>query len=219
MIHDAPRLPMAVTHALRDLERVLKDQSGQGRMHAEAAHRSLDLIIRDVDELAEHDVGQRLRALKGDVQLFRLWVEEMTQELAPHAACALALNELSERFQPIVLIVDDNEFERKLVGQILDEALYDLMYANSGADALAVLRKVRPDLILLDMDMPELNGLETLARLKNSPGLASIPVMMITGHSGKDVVVSCIKAGAVDFSVKPLDRENLLRKVAKFLTV
>lgn len=239
LIHDAPRLSMSVTRAWRDLlrarsaalavdmarqvrrmvevERDLKEQLGQGRSHAEAATRSLDGVILEIDALKPHDVGQRLRSLKAQVQPFRLWLEHMNHKLEPHAACATTLSEMAERFQPVVLIVDDNAFERKLVGQLLEEALYDLVFAESGSEALAVLCDVRPDLILLDMDMPGINGLETLDRLKVNPDLSGIPVMMITGHSEKDVVVQCLRAGAVDFSVKPLDRETFLKKVAKVL--
>lgn len=241
LIHDAPRLAMSVMRAWRDLlrarsaavavdmarqvrrmvevERDLTDQLGQGRTHAEAANRSLDGIILDIDALKPRDVGLRLRALKAEVQPFQQWLEDMNHRLEPHAACATTLSEMAERFQPVVLIVDDNAFERKLVGQLLEEALYDLVFAESGSEALAVMCDVRPDLILLDMDMPGINGLETLDRLKVNPDLCSIPVMMITGHSGKDVVVKCLKAGAVDFSVKPLDREGFLRKVAKVLAM
>lgn len=119
--------------------------------------------------------------------------------------------------RPLVLVVDDDEFERKLSREILKGAPYDLLFANNGGEALDLMRERRPDLILMDMVMPGINGLETLRRLKASQTLADIPVMMITGQSEKDVVVECLKAGAVDFVVKPLDREVLLKKVERFL--
>jgi CheY-like chemotaxis protein len=127
------------------------------------------------------------------------------------------MSALADRYQPIVLVVDDNELERKLVGKVLDEELCELVFANSGADALALLRKLRPDLILLDVDMPDIDGLQTLCRLKQSPHLASIPVVMVTGHSEKEMVVKCLQAGAADFAVKPLERLNLLKKIRRFL--
>lgn len=122
-----------------------------------------------------------------------------------------------ERIQPMILVVDDNEFDRKLVGKLLEEELYDIVYANSGIDALDLLRTTRPDLILMDMDMPQMSGLEALVRIRSNPRLAGLVVMMTTGHSEKAVVVQCLKAGAVDFSVKPLDRGSLLKKVSKYV--
>lgn len=237
LIHDARRLPMSVTHAyqnlvnarhadaqavrqahtVQELERALQAQLAQGRAHADAVDRSLDRTITAADQLKAHEVGQHLRAMRSEVQPFLMWVDEMAHRMEPHISAALALGALEERFQPIVLVVDDSEFDRKMVGKLLEEELCELVYASGGADALAVLLNTRPDLILLDMDMPGINGLETLGRLKNSPDLASIPVVMITGHSERDVVVRCLKAGAVDFAVKPLNRENLLKKIAKFL--
>jgi CheY-like chemotaxis protein len=126
---------------------------------------------------------------------------------------------MAERFQSVVMVVDDSEFERKLVDRILASALYDVMFADSGAQALSLLRHEYPDLILMDMDMPVMTGLDTLRKLKSTLRWSSIPVMMITGNSEKALVVQCFKAGAVDFAVKPLERESFLSKVARYLPV
>lgn len=124
---------------------------------------------------------------------------------------------LDERFQQIVLVVDDSAFDRKVFGTVLADELYDLILSNGCMEALAVLEKTLPDLILLDMDMPEIDGIQTLQRLKADLRLAGIPVMMVTGHSERDVVLRCLKAGAIDFTVKPLDRASFLTKVKKIL--
>jgi len=125
--------------------------------------------------------------------------------------------EADERFQSIVLVVDDSEFDRRVFARVLDEELYDLMFSNSCIEAMSILETTCPDLILLDMDMPQIDGLETLRRLKANLRFASIPVMMVTGHSERNVVVHCLQAGAIDFTVKPLDRESFLIKVARIL--
>lgn len=130
---------------------------------------------------------------------------------------AIPAKEQEERFQQIVLVVDDSAFDRKMFGAVLEEELYDLIFSNGCIEALAVLQTTLPDLILLDMDMPEIDGLQTLQRLKASLRLASIPVMMVTGHSERAVVLRCLQAGAIDFTVKPLDRDSFLIKVKKIL--
>ena len=239
MVHDAPRLPMAVTHALRDLahmkeaqpvaamarqvhqiadmQRVLESHVGEGLKQAETATQSLNRMITELEMRKLQDMAHRLRAARTDVQTFNQWAGDLKRHMEPHGACTRSLSELADRFQPIVLIVDDNDLERKLVAKVLDEELCELVFAKSGAEALALLRKVRPDLILLDVDMPDIDGLETLRRIKHSPHLASIPVVMVTGHREKEMVVNCLKAGAVDFAVKPLERANLLKKVRRYL--
>ena len=125
----------------------------------------------------------------------------------------------AERFQPVVLVVDDDAFECKLVNQLMDKQLYDVIFASSGSKALGMLRKERPDLILMDMDMPGISGLETLRMLKASPAHSSIPVMMVTSHNERDVVVECLRAGAVDFVLKPLNREVFLGKITRFFAI
>jgi CheY-like chemotaxis protein len=269
MTSDVQRLPMAVTHALRDLERsrgaaptaemarqarridelegLLEQRSNQDdhpaktpERHprraevigtASAGHPKTVIAGRFVDGLEIRTTGRvqtevdmtktnesqpHVRDLDEAMQPFGQWVSDMNQP--PHHASMPAAKAPSVTARPLVLVVDDDEFERKLTGEILSAAPYDLLFAGNGAEALDLMREKRPDLILMDMVMPEINGLETLRRLKASHRLADIPVMMITGQSEKDVVVECLKAGAVDFVVKPLDREVLLKKVERFLT-
>lgn len=272
MTNDVQRLPMAVTHALRnlgrsksgapaaemarqvrriaELEGLLERQLGQGDLYAKTASRSvkqaeaeIDAAIdsfsknvidgsfddaqgvtnavrmqQEVNKLRANEIQQRFRTLDDAVQPMEQWVSDLKQQLAPHRESMSVLKTLAERFRPVVLVVDDDEFERKLAGELLSAAPYDLLFASNGAEALNLMRERRPDLILMDMVMPEINGLETLRRLKTSPRFADIPVMMTTGQSEKDLVVECLKAGAVDFVVKPLDREVLLKKVERFLT-
>lgn len=123
----------------------------------------------------------------------------------------------AERLQPVVLVVDDDAFERKLVNQLMEMELYDVIFASTGEEALDLLRQKRPNLILMDMDMPGMSGLETLRIIKSAPACANIPVMMVTSHNERAVVVECLRAGAIDFVVKPLNRSVFLGKVARFL--
>ena len=81
-----------------------------------------------------------------------------------------------------------------------------------------LLRKQRPDLILMDMNMPEIDGLEVTRRIKASELLAAIPIIMVTGNNTKIDVMNCLKAGASDYIVKPINREILLDKISKLLT-
>lgn len=125
----------------------------------------------------------------------------------------------SSSSQPTILVVDDDEFLRKMVGRILLEEHYQLIFASSGLEALSILRITLPDLILMDVMMPVLDGIETLRKIKAVPGLANIPVVMLTGRSEGAVVIESLKAGARDFIVKPFDRGKLMAKVSSVLGI
>jgi len=115
---------------------------------------------------------------------------------------------------PVVLVVDDDEVVRKLVGAILKEEPYRLVCVGSAQEAMEALRTVRPDVILMDIEMPGMDGMQATRRIKADPRFADVPVIMITGHSGSDTVRDSFRSGAADFIVKPFDREKMIAKVA-----
>jgi len=133
--------------------------------------------------------------------------------LAPLLDAVRALRVLAERWQPLVLVVDDDRFQHKVLGQLLAAAEAELVFVTSATEAIAGLHKRRPDLILMDVSLPDVNGVEATRLLKSAAQFAAIPVIMITGVGGKTMVVDSLKAGATDFVVKPFDKVVLLGKV------
>lgn len=119
--------------------------------------------------------------------------------------------------QPRVLVVDDDSSQLKLTGRMLEAAGYQLQYAAGGADALRLLSGTRPDIVLLDLQMPDMSGMEVLKNLKSTPSLQAIPVILVTGDGARDTVQSSRDLGATDFIVKPFKRETLLTKVSNAL--
>jgi CheY-like chemotaxis protein len=115
---------------------------------------------------------------------------------------------------PLVLVVDDDEVVRKLVGSILRDERYRLMFAAGAEEALRLLRSVRPDVILMDIEMPGMDGMQATRQIKADPRLADVPIVMITGHSDSAVVRASFRCGAVDFIVKPFDRDKMIARVA-----
>ena len=104
-----------------------------------------------------------------------------------------------------ILVVDDNESNRDLLERRLVHEGHEVVSAASGAAALAILSKEKFDLILLDLLMPDMNGLEMLERLKADERLYGIPVIMISGLSETEAVIRCIEAGAEDYLPKPFN--------------
>ena len=118
-----------------------------------------------------------------------------------------------------ILYIEDDPFSRKLVRHILERAGYAVIEAIDGLSGIQVALDQRPDLILMDVGLPGIDGIETLRRLKAIEQFAQIPVIIITGHSEKAVVVESLKAGAADFAVKPYDKDVLLAKVRNYLHI
>jgi phosphoserine phosphatase RsbU/P len=108
--------------------------------------------------------------------------------------------------QKTILVVDDDRVTRRLLVRTLTAAGYACQESESGADALVRVRNGAPALLLLDYDMPGLNGAEVLKEMRTDPTpvVAQIPTIMLTGHGGKDSEVLCLEAGADDFVTKPI---------------
>jgi CheY-like chemotaxis protein len=178
--------------------------------NARALHHEISRIKRD-------DVMQSLRTAAHAALPIKTWANGVRLASAPVAAAAKALSAMAEQVHPTVLVVDDDEFQHKIVSRLMADVNYKLLFAACGLDALGLLRKSKPDLILMDVQMPELDGIETTRRIKAVPRLAAIPVIMMTGQSDRAVVSESLKAGAIGFVVKPLVRQSLLSKVAQAL--
>ncbi len=112
-----------------------------------------------------------------------------------------------------MLVADDSPTVRLVVRMELEAAGYDVCEAVDGAEAVEVARRARPDVVLLDVEMPVLDGYGALAQLKADPALADIPVVVLTGLDGDETVVRALAAGAHDHLRKPPGAAELLARV------
>jgi len=116
-----------------------------------------------------------------------------------------------------VLTVDDSKTIRMIVKKAFKQYDCELFEAENGVEGLATAAKVKPDLIVLDITMPVMNGIEMLEKLKSEAGLKDIPVIMLTAESGKDNVMQIVKMGVKDYMVKPFKGEELIGRVEKIM--
>jgi two-component system, cell cycle response regulator len=112
-----------------------------------------------------------------------------------------------------VLVVDDLLPNVKLLEAKLNSEYYDVLTARSGIEALEVVKNNPPDIILLDVMMPEMDGFETCRRLKADPTVSHIPVVMVTALSEVEDRVQGLKAGADDFLTKPINDLALFARI------
>jgi DNA-binding response OmpR family regulator len=116
-----------------------------------------------------------------------------------------------------ILVVDDEPHTVKMVESRLKANGFDVITAGNGKEGLEKAQKEIPDLILLDILMPEMNGHETLSRLKESAETKNIPVIMFTSKGQVEDVERSSYAGAVDYIIKPFDPIAMLDKIKKVL--
>ena len=112
-----------------------------------------------------------------------------------------------------ILIVDDEPATRGVIAHLLEEAGYATVEARSGEEALDILSRKLPDLILLDLVMPGMGGLDFLRRLKSEGRTLSIPTIIVTGLSGREARTSALQEGAADYLIKPFDEAELTSRV------
>jgi CheY-like chemotaxis protein/anti-anti-sigma regulatory factor len=118
-----------------------------------------------------------------------------------------------------VLTVDDSKTIRMIVKKAFKGFDCELVEAENGVEGLAAAAKEKPGLIVLDITMPVMNGIEMLGRLKEEPDLKDIPVIMLTAESGKDNVMQIVKMGVKDYMVKPFKGKELIERVEKIMTL
>ncbi|HTY80355.1 MAG TPA: adenylate/guanylate cyclase domain-containing protein [Candidatus Bathyarchaeia archaeon] len=118
-----------------------------------------------------------------------------------------------------ILVVDDTPANIQTVASILKGQGYQLSVATNGKQALDVIEKIRPDLILLDVMMPELDGFETCQRIKSTPAWQDIPIIFLTAKTDTADLVKGFEMGAVDYVGKPFNAHELLARVNTHLTV
>ena len=112
-----------------------------------------------------------------------------------------------------ILIVDDDPLNRRLLAKNLDSDGHRTMDVDNGFAALTAIGTGQPDLVLLDIQMPGLDGIEVLERIKTDPAMRHIPVIMISGIEDNESVVRCLEAGADDFLPKPFDPAILRARI------
>ena len=117
-----------------------------------------------------------------------------------------------------ILYVEDNPDNRLLVRRILLAEDYSLLEATDAMDALNVLKTVHPDLILMDINMPDMDGYTLTAKIKSLPGFERVPILAVTANVMRGDKEKTLEAGCDGYIQKPLDIEQLTREIEKFIS-
>ena len=115
-----------------------------------------------------------------------------------------------------ILVVDDTDWNRDLLVQLLEDE-YTVLEAIDGEQGVKAAEKERPDLILMDLGMPVMDGWEATRRIKANDALKHIPIIAVTSHAMVGDEVEARKAGCDDYLSKPIDEDALMKKIKHFL--
>lgn len=126
--------------------------------------------------------------------------------------------EIPAKPSPKILVVDDEAKNRELLAILLESEGYEVLHAASGLEALKSVADVPPDVILLDVMMPDMDGIEVCEKLKADNETLHIPVIMVTALIEREYRLKCIRAGARDFLNKPIDPQDVLLRVGNAVT-
>ncbi|MDP2196935.1 MAG: response regulator [Rhodocyclaceae bacterium] len=172
-------------------------------------------LRKQFDELRRDRVEPEVQQVEGKLQQAQQWAQQFDQDYREHVV-KVSSHDFPPA-QPEVMLVDDDEMYREMLGVMLEEVGLRLVLAESGEAALAAMRHRRPDIVLLDYNMPGLGGEGTLRQMKADPELRRIPVIMISSTNTREVMMAASRAGASNFVVKPSNRPTILAKIRALL--
>jgi chemotaxis protein histidine kinase CheA/CheY-like chemotaxis protein len=179
-----------------------------------------ELVVQDVGPLIRRISGLTMAALDTNGQaLFLLDIAALERRaqtsVAQSASLALRARLATERKR--LLVVDDAISARKALQQLLEDRGYDVIAASDGGDAIEKLRRTTVSLVLTDLEMPNVNGLELTRRMREVPQWSKIPVVMVTSRTGDKYRDSAVAAGVNEYRVKPFSDADVLETVKRLL--
>lgn len=127
------------------------------------------------------------------------------------------MNNLTLSNQPTILLVDDDDLIRDLIVLSLAKLDFQIVTATNGRDALARFQAYHPDMVILDILLPWMNGLDVLREWKRRDVLEGIPVLIISALSHREIVQEALDSGASDFLIKPIDLNMLMERIQRML--
>jgi CheY-like chemotaxis protein len=139
---------------------------------------------------------------------------DLQQETASTETATLLVNET-----PLILLAEDNPDNIQLTQDYLCYWGYEVIVAVNGTEALAMAKMQKPQLILMDIQMPEINGLEVISQIRSDESLVDIPIIALTALAMRGDRERCLSAGANDYLSKPVSMKNLKAKIEQWLSI
>ncbi len=202
---NASKIKVSVEEALDNIDR----QTREG-VSVDQYNKGLELSAKIKDAFNLEKVRKKIEEIKALSRDFDAF-------FFGHINLSKRIGDQAKTLKKNILVVDDDAFQRNVLVSLLKAENYDVEVASSGAEAIKVLHDNTPDVILMDILMPGISGIETTKYIKSNAWSKDIPVIIISGQSQKDIIVDCIKMGADSFVLKPFDRQTIIKKISTAL--
>lgn len=156
----------------------------------------------------------------GCATVFAVTLETPSTERPPSAPAAAPETAVTDMNRPLVLVVDDARFFREMIRDLLSELPIRIETAADGNEGWQMVRDLKPDLLLLDLNIPGMSGQELIAAVRNEPACRALPILAMSGSQrGEDTALEVRRLGADDFLGKSFKPRELQNRVRKFLSL
>lgn len=204
---------------------LVHSQEQQFAVQVDALSASREIVVKSLGPQFASVQGLSGATILGDgrvVLILDLLAQLRAQQLRPAqlpSAERGSLHTLAERTvmrPPLVLVVDDSVTVRKVTGRLLERHGMNVLTAKDGVDAMALLQEHRPDVVLLDIEMPRMDGFEVATRVRQDPRLKDLPIIMITSRTGQKHRDRAMAIGVNEYMGKPYQESVLLQSIAQW---
>jgi len=208
----------ALSEGLQQLDQYMKSQLNSGESVQRDFSTSFKTYVDAVSKTAggtESNLEEGRKQMEDNLSKAQNWLSEVNEGYKSHLE--VLKNQLPMEKPISVLLVDDDDTYREMIAAMLRDQDLEVDEEADGQDTLNHLAEKKPDVILLDYQIPGLDGLTVLREIKSHRETKTIPVIMLTGNSSRTVVMECMRAKASGYLVKPSDREAMLEKINSVL--
>ncbi|MEQ3696459.1 MAG: Hpt domain-containing protein [Pseudomonadales bacterium] len=192
-------------------------------MHVDQLHGSREIVVKSLGPQFASTPGLNGATILGDgtvvviLDLVAMLRADLALGYEKHAH-ELLENSVASRETPLIMVVDDSVTVRKVTSRLLNREGFDVVTAKDGVDAVRQLQDVVPDVMLLDIEMPNMDGFEVARTVKTSVRLKHVPIIMITSRTGEKHRERAREIGVEDYMGKPYQEDRLLAQIREFLS-
>lgn len=205
---------------------IVKNSSGQNLALQvdQIAGSRIEVVVKPMGQQLSHLAGISAATIMGDgsvmliLDIIALLRQSTLKTVSPTKVVEAETSAALER-KPTILVVDDSVTVRKVTSRFLERQGLNAVVAKDGVDAMEILQESTPDLILLDIEMPRMDGFEVAAQVRNNQRLQQIPIIMITSRTGDKHRTRAFETGVNDYMGKPFQENELLEKIQALLDI
>lgn len=197
---------------------IVKNQAGQNLALQvdEIIGSRIEVVVKPLGRQLSHVAGISAATIMGDGSVM-LILDLMALIRNARARVAAQIEAPKENRRPVVLVVDDSVTVRKVTSRFLERQGFEAVVAKDGVDAIEILQELNPDLMLLDIEMPRMDGFEVTTQVRHNQRLKDLPIIMITSRTGEKHRERAFEIGVSDYMGKPFQENELLERITALL--